>query len=94
MLLGTPVWPTADPDAMAELIADVANANQKLQDLGAHIQTEQESVNKAIVDVETARDNAATAQHDVDASQSRSRTPTPPSRSRRSASTVSRSPPT
>jgi peptidoglycan DL-endopeptidase RipA len=61
--------PGAQPDTMAKLIADVAQANQRLQDLGAQIQTEQESVNKALVDVETARDNAATAQHDVEASQ-------------------------
>jgi cell wall-associated NlpC family hydrolase len=54
---------------MAKLIADVAEANQHLQDLGAQIQTEEESVNKALVDVETARDNAATAQHDVTVSQ-------------------------
>src|SRR6201993_2755851 len=61
--------PGAGPDTMAKLIADVAQANQRLQDLGAEIQTEQESVNKAVVDVETARDNAAAAQHDVEASQ-------------------------
>ena len=61
--------PGAQPDTMAKLIADVAQANQRLQDLGAQIQTEEESVNKAVVDVETARDNAAAAQHDVEASQ-------------------------
>jgi cell wall-associated NlpC family hydrolase len=61
--------PGAQPDTMAKLIADVAQANQRLQDLGAQIQTEEESVNKAVVDVETARDNAAAAQHQVDASQ-------------------------
>ena len=61
--------PGAGPDTMAKLIADVAQANQHLQDLSAQIQTEQESVNKALVDVETARDNAAVAQHDVEASQ-------------------------
>jgi cell wall-associated NlpC family hydrolase len=61
--------PGAGPDAMAKLIADVAEANQHLQDLGAQIQTEEESVNKALVDVETARDNAAAAQDDVEASQ-------------------------
>ena len=33
------------------------------------MQTQQESVNKAIVDVQTARDNAVTAQRDVEASQ-------------------------
>ena len=58
-------WPPAQPaspDGIATLVAEVANANQKLQDLGAAIQTQQESVNKAIVDVQTARDNAAAAQ--------------------------------
>jgi peptidoglycan DL-endopeptidase RipA len=68
LLMGTPGLAEADPDSMAKLIADVAQANQRLQDLNAQIQTEEESVNKAVVDVETARDNAATAQHDVDAS--------------------------
>jgi peptidoglycan DL-endopeptidase RipA len=69
LLLGTPGLAKADPDTMAKLIADVAQANQRLQDLNAQIQTEEESVNKAVVDVETARDNATAAQHDVDASQ-------------------------
>jgi peptidoglycan DL-endopeptidase RipA len=55
-------------DTIGTLVAAVANANQKLQELGAAVQTQQESVNKAIVDVETARDNAATAQREVDAS--------------------------
>jgi len=61
--------PGAGPDTMAKLIADVAQANQRLQDLGAQIQTEEESVNKAVVEVETARDNAAAAQQNVVASQ-------------------------
>src|ERR1700739_5129647 len=61
--------PGAHPDTMAKLIADVAQANQRLQDLGAQIETEQENVNKAVVDVETARDNAAAAQRDVEASE-------------------------
>jgi peptidoglycan DL-endopeptidase RipA len=55
---------------IAALVADLANTNQKLQDLGAAIQTRQEAVNKAIDDVQTARDNAATAQQNLDASQS------------------------
>jgi cell wall-associated NlpC family hydrolase len=62
----------ADPGSsytLAALVAAVADANQKLQDLGAAIQTQQESVNKALVDVQAARDAAAAAQHDVDASQ-------------------------
>ena len=66
-----PAWRTVipPPTAMAALIANVAKANQRLEDLSAEIQTEQESVNKALVDVETARDNAAAAQHDLEVSQ-------------------------
>ena len=59
----------ASPEGIATLVAAVANANQKLQDLGAAIQTQQESVNKAIVDVQGARDAAAAAQREVDAGQ-------------------------
>ncbi len=66
--LGTAV-PDTSPDSLASLIADVAEANQKLQDLGAAVQVQQESVNKAIVDVQTARDNAAAAQREVEAGQ-------------------------
>ena len=40
-------------------------------DLGAAIQAQQEGVNKAIVDVQAARDNAAAAQQEVDASAQR-----------------------
>src|SRR5690242_1027691 len=71
LLVATPGLAEADPtaDNLAALIANVAKANQRLQNLSAEIQTEQESVNKALVDVETARDNAATAQHDLEASQ-------------------------
>jgi peptidoglycan DL-endopeptidase RipA len=71
MLLATPGFAVAQPDNLASLIAAVANANQKLQELGAAIQAQQESVNKAILDVQTARDNAAAAQREVDASQRR-----------------------
>jgi peptidoglycan DL-endopeptidase RipA len=53
---------------IAGLVAEVAEANQRLHDLGAAIQAKQEGVNKAIVDVQTARDAAAAAQHEVDAS--------------------------
>lgn len=71
LLMCTPGLASADPaaDNLAGLIANVAQANQRLQNLSAEIQTEQESVNKALVDVETARDNAAAAQHDLEASQ-------------------------
>jgi peptidoglycan DL-endopeptidase RipA len=72
VLLCTPGLATADPgaapDTLAKLIADVAEANQHLQDLGGQIQTEEEGVNKALVDVETARDNAGAAQHEVETS--------------------------
>lgn len=53
---------------IAALVTQVANVNQKLQDLGASVQGQQEAVNKAIVDVQTARDDAAAAQQEVDAS--------------------------
>src|SRR6478672_5196680 len=56
------------PDSIGSLVAAIANVNQQLQDLGAAVQAKQESVNKAIVDVQTARDNAEAAQRDVDAS--------------------------
>src|SRR6201985_1322348 len=69
LLMCTPGLAYGDPstDRLAALIANVAKANQRLEDLSAEIQTEQESVNKALVDVETARDNAAAAEHDVEA---------------------------
>jgi peptidoglycan DL-endopeptidase RipA len=73
LLLSTPglafAEPETGPPAVAALIADVANANQKLQDLGAAVQSQQESVNKALVDVQTARDNEVSAQHDLDTSE-------------------------
>jgi cell wall-associated NlpC family hydrolase len=50
------------------LVAAFANVNQKLQELGAAVQSQQESVNKAIVDIQTARDNAAAANGELDAS--------------------------
>ena len=74
MLLGTGLsggagLAPADPGSdIAALVAAVAEANQKLQDLGAAVQSQQESVNKAIVDVQTARDAAAAAQREVDTS--------------------------
>ena len=60
--------PGPGPNTIAGLIADVADANQRLQDVGAKVQAEQESVNKALVDVQAARDAAADAQAQVDAS--------------------------
>jgi peptidoglycan DL-endopeptidase RipA len=55
-------------DSVGSLVAAIANVNQQLAELGANIQAKQESVNKAIVDVQNARDNAATAAQEVDAS--------------------------
>jgi cell wall-associated NlpC family hydrolase len=49
-------------------VAAVADANQRLQDLGAAVQTQQESVNKALVGVQDARDAALAAQQQVEAS--------------------------
>ncbi len=73
LLLSTPglgaAEPPSSPNDIATLIAAVADANQKLQDLGASVQSRQESVNKAIVDLQTARDQADAARADVDASQ-------------------------
>jgi peptidoglycan DL-endopeptidase RipA len=73
VLLATPGLAAAQPGSpdLAGLVAAVANANQKLGDLGAAIQAQQEGVNKAIVDVQAARDNAAATQQEVDASAQR-----------------------
>jgi peptidoglycan DL-endopeptidase RipA len=67
--VGTATAQPGSPDGIGTLVAAVANANQKLQDLGAQIQGQQESVNKSLVDVQTARDAAAAAQQEIDASQ-------------------------
>jgi cell wall-associated NlpC family hydrolase len=71
LLVCTPGLAHGDPgaDSLAALIANLAKANQRLDDLSAEIQTERESVNKALVDVETARDNATAAEHDLGDSQ-------------------------
>lgn len=61
--------PAPEPNSLSALVADVAEANQRLQDVGARVQLEQESVNKAIVEVQEARDAAAAARQQVDASQ-------------------------
>ena len=61
--------PDQEPNSMAALVADVAEANQKLQDIGARVQAEQEGVNKAIVEVQEARDAAAAAQQNVQSSE-------------------------
>ncbi len=74
LLLSTPGLGSAEPvpaspSDMATLIAAVADANQKLYDIGAAVQSRQEAVNKAIVDVQTARDQADAARADLAASQ-------------------------
>ena len=61
--------PAPEPNSLSALVADVAEANQRLQNIGAAVQTEQESVNKAIVAVQDARDAATAAQQQVEASQ-------------------------
>jgi len=57
-----------EPNSVSALVADVAEANQRLDDIAAQVQIEQESVNKAIVEVQDARDAAAAAQQQVEAS--------------------------
>ena len=70
MTLSIPGLAQAEPDqaptSLAALVADVAEANQRLQDVGARVQIEQEAVNKAIVEVQEARDAAAAAQLQID----------------------------
>ena len=55
MALSVPGLANAEPDpapnSLAALVADVAEADQRLQDIGAKVQIEQESVNKAIMEV-------------------------------------------
>ncbi|UXA20270.1 NlpC/P60 family peptidoglycan endopeptidase RipA [Mycobacterium sp. SMC-4] len=70
MVVTTPHLAQAQPksNSIVELVSQVATVNQKLQNLGAAIQTQQESVNKAILEVANARDTAAEAQAEVDAS--------------------------
>lgn len=60
--------PQPSPNSLAALVADVAEANQRLQEVGARVQIQQESVNKAIVEVQEARDAAALAAQEADAS--------------------------
>lgn len=72
LLFGTPeLVASADPapDSMAVLIANFAKANQRLEDLANAVETEQEGVNKALVDVDEAREQAAAAGRDLEASQ-------------------------
>ncbi len=69
--LTTPGLAQAEPDLannVAALVADVAEANQRLADVAARVQAEQEGVNKAIVEVQEARDAATIAQQQADSS--------------------------
>jgi cell wall-associated NlpC family hydrolase len=71
LLLATPGLAAAEPanpGSLAQLIAAVADANQKLRDIGEAVQARQEGVNKAINDVATARENADAARADVETS--------------------------
>ncbi len=54
---------------MRPLVVDAAEANQRLHDIGASIQINQESVNRTLVDVVKARDAADTARREVQSSQ-------------------------
>ncbi|MEN4473870.1 NlpC/P60 family peptidoglycan endopeptidase RipA [Mycolicibacterium cosmeticum] len=54
---------------VSALVADLSQANQRLADIGAQIQGQQEGVNKALVEVANARDAAASARRDVAASE-------------------------
>jgi peptidoglycan DL-endopeptidase RipA len=58
-----------DPNDVEVLVAAVADAEQRLHDVGAEIQERQEGVNKAMTGVESARDQEAAAERDVTASQ-------------------------
>ena len=61
--------PDQAPNSLAALVADVAEANQLLQEVGAQVQIQQEAVNKAIVEVQEAREAAAAAAQQAEASQ-------------------------
>lgn len=73
MTFTVPGLAQADPDnapnSIGALVADVAEANQQLQDIGAQVQAQQESVNKAILEVQEARDAAQAAQQEIQASE-------------------------
>lgn len=61
--------PNSEPTSVAALVADVAAANQQLQDVGAQVQMQQEAVNKAILEVQEARDAATAAQQQIEITQ-------------------------
>lgn len=54
---------------ISTLVTDLAAANQRLADIGAEIQGQQEGVNKALLEVANAREAAASARRDVEISE-------------------------
>jgi cell wall-associated NlpC family hydrolase len=54
---------------ISSLVADLAEANQRLADIGAEIQGQQEGVNKALLEVANAREAGASARRDVETSE-------------------------
>ncbi len=50
---------------MPALVAAVAEANQRVADLGADIQSKQEAINRALVETATARATLAATQHQL-----------------------------
>ncbi|WP_029114590.1 NlpC/P60 family peptidoglycan endopeptidase RipA [Mycobacterium sp. URHB0044] len=72
-MISAPSPALADPspggEEVAALVVRVAEADQRLQEVGAQIQGRQEGVNKAIAEVQTARELAAQASRDVQAAQ-------------------------
>lgn len=72
-MISAPTPALAEPgpgtESVASLIVQVAEADQRLQEVGAQIQGRQEGVNKAIAEVQTARDRADQAREDVQAAQ-------------------------
>lgn len=67
LVAGLMMFPTtvavtsAEPNDMASLITQLADTNQQIEQLTADVQTQQESINKGLVDLQAARDNAASA---------------------------------
>ncbi|QZT60864.1 NlpC/P60 family peptidoglycan endopeptidase RipA (plasmid) [Mycolicibacterium vanbaalenii] len=61
--------PDGDSKDIPSLVAAVAEANQRVADVGADIQIKQEGVNKALVEIAAARDILADAQREVAASE-------------------------
>lgn len=61
LLIGPAPTASADPNDVASLISQLADTNQQIEQLTAEVQTQQESINKGLVDLQTARDNAAAA---------------------------------